>query len=191
MYKVCKTEESAMRQQMLEEHLLNALLAKPYEKITISALCQEAGIPRKAFYRYFSTLHDALLALIDHRLAGCTTQMLEGWDGTDRISADALECYFDYWKRQKPLLDALSANHLWPLLIERATVFLNRHHTAEDQPAPGEFALDLPEYFASCGLIFTVLRWYVHGYPGSSRNMAERVAKLLTEPEFSLSKLLL
>lgn len=191
MYKVCKTEESAMRQQMLEEHLLRAMLAKPYEKITISSLCQEAGVPRKAFYRYFSTMNDALLALVDHTLAGSNTMTLKGWDGSDRVTREALEYFFTYWLGQKPFLDALTANNFWPLLIERSTAFINRQKTGTDEsPAAADFDKDLPDYFVACGLMTTVLRWYTAGYPGSAKKVAGAVAKLLTEPEISLSMLL-
>jgi len=191
MYKVCKTEESALRQQMLEEHLLSAMLAKPYEKITISGLCQEAGIPRKAFYRYFSTMNDALLALIDHTLAGSNTMTLKGWDGSDRITCQTLEYFFTYWQEQKPFLDALTANQLWPLLLERTTAFINRQKTGEDYPlSPEDFEEDLPNYFVSCGLMTTVLRWHACGYPSTPKKLAERVTKLLTEPDISLTLLM-
>ena len=191
MYKVCKTEESALRQQKLEAHLLNAMLAKPYEKITISALCQEAGVPRKAFYRYFSTMNDALLALIDHTLAGSNSMILTGWDGSDRITCDAMECFFTYWMEQKPFLDAITANKLWPLLIDRTNAFVNRQKSGEDRSAAVEyFDKDLPDYFVSCGLMITVLRWHAHGYPCNARKMAQSVTKLLTKPDISLSMLL-
>lgn len=191
MYKICKTEESAMRQQMLEEHLLRAMQSRPYEKVTISALCQEAGVPRKAFYRYFSTMNDALLALIDHRLAGSNTMTLRGWDGSDRMTCEILEYFFTYWLEQRPFLDALTANGLCPLLLERSIIFINRQKTGTDAPpAAGDFVGDIPDYFVSSALMHTVLRWYAQGYPCTPAAMAEAVTKLLTEPEISLSRLL-
>ena len=68
MYKLCKTEQSAQRQRQLEEGLLAAMRTKRYEEITISDLCDQMGIPRKSFYRYFSGKDGALHALIDHAL---------------------------------------------------------------------------------------------------------------------------
>ena len=68
MYKLCKTEKSASRQQMLESGLLAAMISKPYEEISVSDLCDRLSIPRKAFYRYFSGKEGALLSLIDHTL---------------------------------------------------------------------------------------------------------------------------
>ena len=51
MYKLCKTEQSARRQRELEEGLLSAMKLWRYDEITISDLCEQMEIPRKAIYR--------------------------------------------------------------------------------------------------------------------------------------------
>ena len=68
MYKLCKTEQSAARQRQLEQGLLQVMSTSRYEDINVSGLCQKMGIPRKSFYRYFSSKDGALHALIDHTL---------------------------------------------------------------------------------------------------------------------------
>jgi len=49
--------------------LLQLMLRKNYEDISVSDLCDHLQIPRKAFYRYFTSKDGALYALIDHTLA--------------------------------------------------------------------------------------------------------------------------
>ena len=68
MYKMCKTEQSAARQRELEEGLLNIMLSRHYDEISVSELCDQLNVPRKSFYRYFSGKDGALHALIDHTL---------------------------------------------------------------------------------------------------------------------------
>ena len=68
MYKLCKTEQSAARQRRLEQGLLQAMQTQQYEDISISDLCDQMGVPRKSFYRYFSGKDGALHALIDHTM---------------------------------------------------------------------------------------------------------------------------
>ena len=68
MYKLCKTEQSAKRQRELEQVLLRMMNSTLYEDITVINFCENAGIPRKAFYRYFSSKDGALHALLDHTL---------------------------------------------------------------------------------------------------------------------------
>ena len=68
MYKLCKTEQSAARQKELEQGLLAAMSVQNYEEITISDLCKKMNIPRKSFYRYFTSKEGALHALLDHTI---------------------------------------------------------------------------------------------------------------------------
>ncbi len=70
MYKLCKTEQSAARQKELEQGLMELMTVTRYEDISVSDLCLELNIPRKAFYRYFSSKDGALHGLIDHTLLG-------------------------------------------------------------------------------------------------------------------------
>ena len=65
MYKLCKSEQSAARQRWLEQGLLQEMLLRRYEDISISDLCARLQIPRKSFYRYFTNKDGALFALID------------------------------------------------------------------------------------------------------------------------------
>ena len=68
MYKLCKTERSALRQKEIESALLEIIKKKPYNDVTITELCDKLEMPRKTFYRYFESKDDALYALIEHTL---------------------------------------------------------------------------------------------------------------------------
>ena len=69
MYKICHTAQSVQRQREMEQALLQLMLRKRYEDISISDLCDFIQIPRRAFYRYFSGKDGALYALIDHTMS--------------------------------------------------------------------------------------------------------------------------
>ena len=68
MYKFCKTEQSVQRQRELEQGLLTMMEHQRFEEISVSDLCDRLNIPRKSFYRYFSSKDGALFALLDHTL---------------------------------------------------------------------------------------------------------------------------
>ena len=68
MYKHCATEESARRQRQLEGCLQELMLTENFAHITISHICDRAGISRKSFYRYFSSKEGCLYALLDHAI---------------------------------------------------------------------------------------------------------------------------
>lgn len=186
MYKLCKTEQSAQRQQLLEEALLRAMGERPYEAITISDLCAQAGVPRKAFYRYFSGKDGALHSLIDHTL-------LRFEDFATQIARDrelpwqeSLEIYFRYWLTQRPLLEALTANDKAQVLV-----FQSVKCALSPQGVPRKYrrwkSLDIEEKairFIICGLTAMIITWSQEGFRETPKELAATAEKLLTEPLF-------
>lgn len=186
MYKLCKTEQSAARQRQLEEGLMSVMLTKRYEEISVSELCDALAIPRKSFYRYFSSKDGALHALIDHTLMG-----FEGFTIPYRRSAlrtlhGELEGFFQFWVKNKPLLDALERSGMSGILIERAI-----SHALSEVVMPARF---LPKdskevqkqitMFGVCGLMSMVLTWHHEGYPRTAAQMAGIASRLLEQPLF-------
>ena len=68
MYKNCKTDISAQRQKHIAQCLLNMIAKENYEDITITELCQRAGVPRNTFYRYFANKEAVLRYLLEDSL---------------------------------------------------------------------------------------------------------------------------
>ena len=60
MYKLCITEKSAKNQVALEQAFLRLALQYNYADITITDICQEAGLSRKVYYRLFENIIDVL-----------------------------------------------------------------------------------------------------------------------------------
>ena len=183
MYKLCKTEQSAARQRSLELGLLEAMGSRHYDQITVSDLCDGMQIPRKSFYRYFSSKDGALHALVDHTLMEYDRG--SGWLLTKGDSAKKeLEGLFRFWKDQKKLLDALKRSNLSGILMERAienalnVAGLNRYQdknaivTGEEHTAA----------FVSCGLMSMIVQWHQSGYALSVRQMAAIADGILTKP---------
>ena len=184
MYKLCKTEQSAFRQRQLEQQLLQMMNAVRYEDITISDFCLRAGIPRKAFYRYFSGKDGALHALIDHTLLECESLSVSEKPYPRDLYQKELSGFFQFWKQQKPLLDALTTSGISGVLVTRTIDYV----LADSQPAwqhlsPDERKLrECGTTFAVCGIMAIVLNWYQSGYQASADRMARITEELLTQP---------
>lgn len=184
MYKMCKTEQSAARQRELEEGLLRAMSVQQYEEISVSDLCQQIGIPRKAFYRYFSGKDGALHALIDHTLLE-----FQGFsvprriNRSDRGSGD-LESFFSFWQQKKPVLDSLERSGLSGILIQRAIdhalrdAGIQSRLLSQDEKVIREHAI----MFCVCGLMSMMVQWHHEGYQRSSQHMADIAMQVLTQP---------
>lgn len=187
MYKLCKTEQSAARQRELEEGLLNIMLSRHYDEISVSELCDQLNVPRKSFYRYFSGKDGALHALIDHTLLEYEGFQIAGKSSATRSYQLDLEQFFRFWLLQKPLLDALERSGLSGVLVTRSI-----DHALSDVGMPHRFlrqkeraARQHATMFGVCGLMSMILDWHHRGYDLSARQMSEIAVKLLTEPLFS------
>lgn len=181
MYKQCRTEQSARRQQEIEEGLLSMMLQRRYEDVSVSDLCDRLGVPRKAFYRYFSGKEGALQALVDHRLLE-----YEVYTGSRNLilgDRQGLTVFFEFWITQKKLLDALSRSGLTGILVERAI-----RHSQEAHLLNFYSDMDSEEYtnlataFTVCGLMTVVIQWHHEGYQSSAQEMAGMAYKMLGRP---------
>ena len=186
MYKLCKTEQSAARQRQLEQGLLQMMLTKQYEDISISDLCDKLAVPRKSFYRYFSSKDGALAALLDHTLmefeqsAQATSKVKPGTAPGDLVR------YFRFWHERREILDALERSRLSGMLVERST-----SHALHERLMPRYLkglsakAQSMALTFCVCGLLSMVIQWHHGGYQESVDEMANVATMMLTKPLIS------
>ena len=186
MYKLCKTEQSAARQRELEEGLLNAMQNTRYEDISVSDLCDQLQIPRKSFYRYFTSKDGALQALLDHTLMEFEQYTIAYERGHIRTVRLDLESFFQFWLDRRNLLDALARSGIIGMLIERAIVFALTDDILPKRFLPG----DSPEMqrqitmFGVCGLMSMVLHWHTENFTQPVSEMARMAARMLSQPLF-------
>ena len=188
MYKLCKTEQSAARQRELEHGLVVVMNTMRYEDISVSDLCEKLNIPRKSFYRYFSSKDGALHALIDHTLMEFDVAS-DYVESKKRSMQSDLETFFLFWVQQKPLLDALERSGLSGILIERAIDYSVSEGTFAADILSNETArMQRPVMmFAVCGLMTMMIQWHHDGYRDSVSDMAKVAKRLLTKPLFSVT----
>ncbi len=186
MYKMCKTEQSARRQRELELGLMQAMLQHQYEEITVSDLCDQIGIPRKSFYRYFSNKDGALHALIDHTLLEFETFALPLKADYPRTTQRDLEALFLFWQDHRLLLDALNRSYLTGLLFQRCIA-----HVLSDTGTPSRFlpqteklSREYAVMFGVSGLMSMVTQWHLSGFQLSAWQMAQITSELMTKPLF-------
>lgn len=177
MYRKCITEVSVQHQKQVEQSLLELMKKMPYEDISVTRLCQAAGVSRRVFYHLFNSKADALHALIDHMI-------LESESYHPEIPDQALR-FFRYWKEQHALLDALLENQLTNLFQERmVNIILNedydvRHWLRTESGKNGRDIL----IFNLCGIMGMTYNWYISGYEKSPEEMAALLTQLLQTPE--------
>ncbi len=181
MYKLCKTEQSATRQRQLEMGLLQIMMTRRYDEISISDLCQQMQIPRKSFYRYFSSKDGALFALLDHT-------MLQFYEEGFRTSEKGnplgdLDAFFVFWYAHRDLLEALERSKMSGLLVERATELAKKERLVPALTRGWDASMQqVALSFAICGLMAMVTQWHHDGYRLHPREMSEIAKTMLTRP---------
>ena len=184
MYKQCRTEQSASRQRHLEQGLLQMMLKRQFEEISVSDLCEEIGVPRKAFYRYFSGKDGALHALIDHTLLDFEqfSGILVGSNPTN--IQQELRSFFEFWLQHRQFLDALERSSLSGVLVQRAISQAQNEYTMPRYQTNAEIRRIQSHAitFCICGIMSMVTRWHRSGYAESPAELAQIAATLLTRP---------
>ena len=187
MYKQCQTEQSAARQRQLEQKLLQVMLHRQYDEISVMELCEEMGIPRKSFYRYFSSKEGALCALIDHTLMEYDDSVIYSREQPGLLPQKYMEQAFQFWIEHRELLDAMARSNLYGVLVLRTITYTRETDsmppfmTSEDR-----FLRDYATMFAVSGLMSLIVRWHRDGFSKSAQEMAKLALRLFTEPLFDL-----
>lgn len=176
MYRKCATERSVQNQRALENAFLALMLKMPYEEISVTRICEEAGISRRIFYHLFGSKQDALYGLVDHRILDV------GSFRTD-IPNMALR-FFLYWQSQNQLLTALRRHGLWNILLERMVVSVQQ----EDYDVWHWLRVEDPEnrqdilVFNLSGIIALVFRWHDTGFQKTPEQMVALLSELMQKP---------
>lgn len=182
MYKICQTEQSSKRQRAIENGLLALMCKRRYEDISISDLCAYLDIPRKTFYRYFSSKDGALYALMDHTMMDFQLEENHAVPRVESAPGD-LDHFFSFWYAHAALLDALERSSLSGILVERATSFALREKMMPRYMLnwdPGYQSIALS--FAICGLLSMIIQWHHQKFPYTPQEMTQLATTMLTKP---------
>lgn len=183
MYKLCKTEQSARRQRQLEQGLLEMMLQHRYEDISVSDLCDYMQVPRKSFYRYFSSKDGCLFALLDHTMMEFFEVSVSVAGLQPGTQMGDLDRYFLFWREHGELLNALQRNGLGGILVERAMALALRErlmpgYIREWKPELQQLAMS----FSVCGLLSMVIQWHNQGFRMPAAEMTKIALSMLTKP---------
>ncbi len=183
MYKLCKTEKTAKRQRAIEQKLLELMMTKSFDSITVTELCEELDMPRKAFYRYFDGKESTLKGLIEHSLAEFNGGARS--DGPRSLHKE-LEGFFIFWQDKRDLLTVLEKNGLIGMVLDASVSFPINNMVSLGRLLPDDDEQSRRPIFrfAIGGLISIMLDWYHEGFRASVPDMARLAVRILTKPPF-------
>ena len=179
MYTQCSSEKATQQQRKFEACFLDAWAKEPYDKISISGLCRDAGLSRKTFYRLFECKTDVILALVDHVIMDETF-----YEPDESVGSGDLHRFFGYWKSQKYFLDVLRQNDCSHLVTDRVITHIFRESPEVHYvfgTADSEIARETIIFYLS-GMFTMVLDWHRQGFTRSIDEMAKITMQLLSTP---------
>lgn len=156
------------RNAYVTQHLMDALLEllaeNPIQDISISELCERAGVGRASFYRNFESKEDVLRT--------CTSQLFQAWaDGAiedgDRPLSEKLGALFAHFE---------SHRNFYELLSKRGFIYLIKDVLlALYGPKPEQTAF---EAYTRAYFVYSLYGWIEVWFQRGMRESAEEIVAL-------------
>jgi len=150
--------------------LLELLQEKTYNGITITEICDKAGLVRKTFYRHFTSKESVLVAIID-------SMFKEFYENIQDQKVDLHEmplAYFTYWEQHKVFLQILIKNQLFSLLFDQYVIYLEamEHIVGTKREYQNELEKEYTRIMLAGGLWSILKKWITRGCTESREEMA-------------------
>lgn len=183
MYHICRNERAEARQRLIAETFLRMLEKQEFHTIQITALAQAAGIPRKAFYRFFDAKEDIISFYVEDMMLSLLGQMNEN-TGSRATSVRNCALFFRFWTERPAVLTVLcrpdTFGHFWialmRILLEQRVLNLV---LTPDAPVQDP---ELATAFATSNLIHLLLYWNYHGRKETPEELGALFYDSLTRP---------
>lgn len=180
MYKQCQTARSEQRQREIARTLIEMLQTRSLPSVTVTELCQRAGIPRKAFYRYFDSMEDIIHYVADRLLQRCLRRGFE----VDHMLNDTEYCIamFRFWHEHPDLLRVLTKQECLGLFSTALTKgVLEKEIGFHCSTAEGHQRY-LATLFVTAGFINLLVYWSYTGFQETPEEMGILMHRLMSRP---------
>lgn len=120
MYTAQKNPAALRSQELICKAMCALMSALPFDEITVTRICQEAGVGRKTFYRNFQEKEDVVMLMIDHLREEYEAELVHV------PLEEAAGYHFRFLAERMEFMLLLYRSGCVPLLTERFSVILPR-----------------------------------------------------------------
>ena len=131
MFKVSGNPRVIESMDLISQSMLAMIRNRPYSDISITDICENAGVSRKTFYRNFETKEDIVNYILHRKMSEITDQL--------NLTASHRELFvkfMNYWKKEGTLVRMLYQNNLWDMFTYCLSIYtdlLKLQETALDR----------------------------------------------------------
>lgn len=181
-----KPEDRRLRRtrQLLTGALIDLMVEKRYDTITVQQIIDRAGVGRSTFYSHYRDKDDLLLSGFEAALEAFSALVTVDDSGELQIMP-ALE-FFTHAQENHHLFKALTRGRVIDLLFEKGQVYWSRRfeHQIEEAVSGGrEPKVPLPvlsNYVA--GTFLTLLKWWLNNDMQYSPERMDQMFRQLVKP---------
>lgn len=164
-----KIKREALVDEYITEALLQLMKKKPFKDISITEICERAGVTRMSFYRNFESKEDILYK----KVRAVTNAFLKesGISYRKNTTEQYFVTLFTHMKKQKDLCLALYQAGLIHFVKEEFDRgFIEIYRGVYD---------DYKSYFLAGGVYNAFLLWMMNGYKESPKEVALKMKDML------------
>lgn len=162
--------------------LVNAILVvmrdRPYAEVSVTEICETAGVTRKTFYAHFDCKRD----LIECALDTMFLELTKKFDFGEAEAIDVIKYAYDYLYTSRDLAHAFTDPDLFEVFAEKVKGYIEivfddvLYNAASFETAFVEYY----HAFMAVGIVELVKKWVMDGYKQSPKIMASLTKRLLS-----------
>ena len=183
MYKVSTNPQVQYSLPQLTQGLFYHLQFQPFDKITVSQICQQAGLTRRTFYRNCRRKEDLVYYACDVLI----DRLLENVDYTGTDARAMYLHFFSFWYERRQFLRAVYRGGLFSLfggrfvkVCHQRTRYPIQEDSLRDHRQP-ETARSFSNSFVLGGLANMLLTWAQEDFLSSPEDLTESVLFLVPQ----------
>lgn len=177
---------SYRRRIQIEDCLYENMLHTPYQSISVTDICRQVGISRKAFYNYYHDKDTCLRSIISRTIRGALLHITSNVPD-NATPLEACVSLLEYWKSCRQYFDVIQRNGLFYLVLEENIRYiLEEDKSLLDLLSTPEVKSDMDIlccYMASQQTL--ILQWYSRGFDTPTEEMARKYLRIMHLPMIS------
>lgn len=175
-----------MTKLLLEDALIKQMATQHISKISVRALCEEAGINRSTFYAHYADQYALLRALEQKVLTSLNRYLQVQQTAIDQpITAPTLKRILDYIKANAGLFQALLSDNS-EYAFQQSVVQLTQIFTVQRRPVSDERLEVYVHSFCVMGCISVLKQWLQDGMIESTQTMTDFIMQMLYQGALAL-----
>ena len=172
---------SVQSKEWIMTSLLELLLEKPYNQITITEIAFKAQLARRTFYRNFDSKEDVLNLYIQ-KLCSEYIELLE--EEKTITVYNIAKVYFTFWNRHLDFLILMEKNNLLYMILQKYNQYLPMIHQKFKRNKEQHQDNHILEYvltFSAGGFWNTLIKWVHEGAKETPDQMANLVDMIIND----------